>query len=409
MWQRLRDANRRFEDETIAWLRNPPALEPGASRLRCRLLKSIHEMSEFERRELLAFLLKYRGWNGWKRLILPSVFVLSIVGLNLHFWLPAKFSILEGMLLCNVLGLSFGLGVLGAWFNYRKIQRNWYTSFKFVVMATLGAFVGASMVALVDGRPIIETMIRIGRWVALAGVTTGLLHALVLGLIGRVRARAFELENASLQAAAERERLARQLSESQLRLLEAQIEPHFLFNTLGAVQQLAEQGAPKAAALTASLIQFLRGSLTQMRNEMVSLAEDFARVEAYLQVMQVRMGERLRFELQLPAELAARQLPSMMLLTLVENAIKHGIEPALRGGRIDVVARQEAEMLLVEVRDSGAGLKEGGASGVGLANVRERLALIYGGEAAVSLEENETGGCLARLQLPLAHKEEARA
>ncbi|GAB3244921.1 sensor histidine kinase [Chitinimonas naiadis] len=405
MWQRLVQLHRQLEDDMLGWLAAPPPPESEPSRFKRRFICSIAEMNEIERREMREFMLKHRGWPGWRRFAVQPMLVLSVLGLNLHFWLPTKFSILEGILICNALGLSFGFALMGAWFNYRKVgQQSWSNILKFVVLATGGAFIGAASMALLDGRSVLALMERIGRWVLIAGVGMGLLHALILGVIGRLRANAFERENARLQAEAERERLARQLSESQLRLLEAQIEPHFLFNTLGAVQQLAEQGAPRAAALTASLIQFLRGSLTQMRNETVSLAEDFRRAEAYLQVMQVRMGSRLSFNLTLPPALSAQTAPTMMLLTLVENAIKHGIEPAVRGGHIEVTASQTARDICISVRDSGMGLQEGGVAGVGLSNVRERLKLIYGDAAHLTLQGVDEGGCLAAIYLPLSIK-----
>ncbi len=170
--------------------------------------------------------------------------------------------------------------------------------------------------------------------------------------------------------------LALEESEARLRMLNAQIEPHFLFNTLGAVRQLAEQGAPLAAELTANLIAFLRASLAEMRSEKVTLRADFALVEAYLKVMQFRQGSRLSYSLDLPEDLADCSVPSMMLLTLVENAIKHGIEPSLRGGHIGVRAALEHGALKLTVRDSGAGMSDTPGSGEGLDNIRKRLQII---------------------------------
>ncbi|WP_265584052.1 sensor histidine kinase [Chitinimonas koreensis] len=154
-----------------------------------------------------------------------------------------------------------------------------------------------------------------------------------IGSAARLRNREESLQIAKLEADNQRERLGRELAESQLKLLQAQIEPHFLFNTLGALQQRAEGRAPEAAALAADLIRFLRGSMDNLRTERTTLGDDFRLAAAYLGVMQARMGERLRFELALPEALATRQVPTLMLLTLVENALKHGIEPHPPGAR----------------------------------------------------------------------------
>jgi LytS/YehU family sensor histidine kinase len=214
----------------------------------------------------------------------------------------------------------------------------------------------------------------------------GLLIALPVIAIGVFRNRQHEALTAQLQHAADRDRMARELAESQLRLLRAQIEPHFLFNTLGAVQQLAQHGAPRAAELTAHLIAFLRASMSEMRSEQVRLDTEFGLVEAYLRVMQFRLGQRLRFSLALAPALRPAQVPSMILLTLVENAIKHGIEPALRGGEVAVSA---------EVQDGAAP-----GSGTGLDNLRRRLQLAYGVGASLALHD-AAPGVIADLTLPL--------
>jgi len=184
-----------------------------------------------------------------------------------------------------------------------------------------------------------------------------------------------------------------------LRLLRAQIEPHFLFNTLGAVQQLAEHGAPRAAELTAHLIDFLRGSMSDMRSEQVTLETEFGLVESYLRVMQIRLGERLRYRIDLPPALAATPIPSMLVLTLAENAIKHGIEPSLAGGEIVVDAHDDAGTVRIGVRDSGVGMSDTPGAGTGLDNVRHRLRLAYGEGACLLLSEAEPG-LLAEISIP---------
>jgi sensor histidine kinase YesM len=248
------------------------------------------------------------------------------------------------------------------------------------------------------GQPLAHAMERVSHFTGgvLAGSLTIMIAVLAISIL---RNRQYEALNVKLQQDAEQARLARELSESQLRLLRAQIEPHFLFNTLGAVQQLAQHGAPRAAELTANLIDFLRSSMRDMRSEQVCLSAEFGLVESYLKVMQVRLGERLRFSLQLPRSLENVQLPTMILLTLVENAIKHGIEPALRGGEVTVSAETLDGVVRIRVRDSGVGMSSLSASdpcaeaggGTGLDNVRHRLRLAYGEAASLRLRDGEPG------------------
>jgi signal transduction histidine kinase len=203
------------------------------------------------------------------------------------------------------------------------------------------------------------------------------------------------------QRQADQQRLEAQLQEAQLRLLHAQIQPHFLFNALGAVQQLAETGDPRAGPLTANLIRFLRACTVQIRAQEVRLVEEFGVVHAYLDVMKARLGARLAVVLDLPAELEHVRLPSLALLTLVENAVKHGIEPALRGGSVQVRARAEGDWVRVSVSDTGAGLAPQSGQGVGIDNLRHRLELAYGPQASLTLDTCEDEGTVAAMRIPL--------
>lgn len=199
---------------------------------------------------------------------------------------------------------------------------------------------------------------------------------------------------------AERERANQLEIASTLQLLKAQIEPHFLFNTLGLVQHLAEPTAPQAAALTADLIQFLRATTESLRADTIRLQDDCATCDAYLKIMQTRLPRRLSYGVECSSELHDFRLPSALLLTLVENAIKHGIEPSIDGGQIQIVAKRVGDQVLISVADTGAGFGDQIGQGVGLDNIRNRLALMYGDKAKLELEENDTRGVIARLVLP---------
>lgn len=201
-----------------------------------------------------------------------------------------------------------------------------------------------------------------------------------------------------------REALAAQQIEAELSALQAQIEPHFLFNTLATVKRLYDVAPGLGRDMLASLIAYLQSALPGMRSQRACLGDELERVRHYLAILQMRMGERLRFEIEVPAELRDAEMPPMVIATLVENAIKHGLSPLPEGGCLRVLARRgEAGQLVVEVRDDGRGFAGAGGSGVGLANTRARLSALYGAEASLSLEALDPRGVLARVTLPWRH------
>jgi sensor histidine kinase YesM len=230
-------------------------------------------------------------------------------------------------------------------------------------------------------------------WLLLGGVAYGLLHA----------ARAERLARQQLLATArQHEALQAQQLEAQLSALNAQIEPHFLFNTLANVKRLYETAPERGRDMLVSLIAYLRAALPSMRRSESTLGQELELVRSYLTILQMRMGERLDFEIEAEPALLDARLPPMVLPTLVENAIKHGLSPLPEGGRISISAHQRNNELALEVRDNGQGFAASGGSGVGLANTRARLAALFGGRAALELEAAEPRGVVARVRLPLA-------
>ncbi|MDP9044382.1 MAG: histidine kinase [Pseudomonadota bacterium] len=197
----------------------------------------------------------------------------------------------------------------------------------------------------------------------------------------------------------------RQAAETRLKLLESQLEPHMLFNTLANLRVLIGIDPERAQAMLDRLIAFLRATLVGSRASHHPLSAEFARVQDYLALMQVRMGERLQMRLDLPQELAPYPVPPLLLQPLVENSIQHGLEPAVGGGRIDVEARRVGSFLVLTVRDTGVGLRESAGAGTrfGLAQVRERLATWYGAAASVDLAaaRDGEGGTVATLSIPI--------
>ena len=194
----------------------------------------------------------------------------------------------------------------------------------------------------------------------------------------------------------------RDASEARLKLLQAQIEPHFLFNTLANLQALIGSDPKRAQAMLGHLDGYLRATLASTRNDKCTLAEEFALLRGYLEILAIRMGPRLTYSLDLPPVLAAARLPPMLLQPLVENAIKHGLEPKMDGGKLRVAASAEGKQLVLVVEDSGLGFGAAATSGtgVGLLHVKERLAAVYGVGATAEIGETAGGGVRITLRLP---------
>jgi hypothetical protein len=212
----------------------------------------------------------------------------------------------------------------------------------------------------------------------------------------------------------ELERMSQQKSEADLRLmlLQAQVEPHFLFNTLASVRSLVTSDPQRAAQTIDALAQHLRATLPKLRAEtgmpQSTLAEQFAICTSYLDLMKVRLGERLRIETRLPADLRDVPFPPLLLISLVENAIKHGVEPKPGPTGVTLTARAiddgGHEGLEVRVEDDGSGLSLGMGEGMGLANIRAQLLTRFGAEASFELSTRAAGGVIARIVVPLERR-----
>jgi LytS/YehU family sensor histidine kinase len=190
---------------------------------------------------------------------------------------------------------------------------------------------------------------------------------------------------------------------AQVRALQAQINPHFLFNTLNVLASLIHSNPGKAEVVTEDLAEIFRYALESTRNEWVKLDDELKFIESYLEIERTRFEERLSFVFDVDPATRSKQIPPMILQPLVENAVRHGVGQKIEGGRVRISAKSESGRLAIAIEDSGAGLSHkgrGGGSGIGLANVRERLAHVYGDSAALRLEEIPSGGTRALLELP---------
>ncbi len=188
--------------------------------------------------------------------------------------------------------------------------------------------------------------------------------------------------------------------EANLRLLQAQIEPHFLFNTLSNILSLIDTDPANGKIMLLDLIRYLRTSLSRTFLDPVTLDQEMDMIKAYLNIQKIRMGERLHFRIELPDAVRQHPFPPMLLQPLVENAVKHGLEPKMDGGEILIKVTDAADLIRVEVIDTGNGFSSFQNTGVGIANVKERIKLLYGEKGRLILEENKPNGVRAIIEVP---------
>ncbi|MBA5638366.1 sensor histidine kinase [Duganella sp. LX20W] len=313
------------------------------------------------------------------------------------------------LLICNLIGYLIHLGtlagdrLLGGW--PRRARGLPQLAYRLAITggcALLGYALGFTLLGGGDPLHLLVSRQALTQVLPLAVFIA--LFMLVVHLSGERRIAA------ETHAARQREQLeasARQLAEARLRALQAQIEPHFLYNTLANVVSLIAPQPAQATHMLERFIDYLRASLAASREEAVTLGADANLIAAYLDVLAVRMGERLRYRIDVPDDLRAVVIAPMLLQPLVENAVAHGLEPKVEGGEIVLAAMARDGRLCVEVRDTGVGLSDTGpvsvkrGGGVGLGNLRERLRTLYGDAARVELLENQPCGMTVRLLLPL--------
>jgi sensor histidine kinase YesM len=275
-----------------------------------------------------------------------------------------------------------------------------------MIAVVLGSVIGTIITSMVKGRNLITMLEQDNAlWRVLITASLGVGFGGVIILVFMYREQKARAAAAAHLAEVERQRIEKQILVAQLKTLQAQVEPHFLFNTLATVQHLVEVDPPRASRMLDSLIAYLRAALPQMREASTTIGREFALARAYLEVLQVRMGSRLAFTLDLPPGLADRPMPPMMLISLVENAIKHGLDPLEAGGRIDLSARESGNAVHIQVSNTGAALNPAAQGGTGLSNIRERLQALYGNQARLVIEEHQAKGVVARIELPVDAEE----
>ncbi len=340
---------------------------------------------------------------SWKRLVLSAVMtMLATLIVIPYFASGTKFFYLWARLF--VVGVVMLLGYELAGVLHRRWQRpglklvqlQMASLVVFSILGTIasGLLIGRSVNDMINVEPIFWGMVIF----TAVGISVGILTATVLVY----REQAARAAADAAQADAQKHELEKQVLEARLKLMQAQIEPHFLFNTLANVQHLVEANPPLAGKTLESLITYLRAALPEMREGGTTLGREARLAKAYLEIQQTRMGARLAFSVEVPPALNDLPFPPMMLMTLVENAIKHGIDPMQQGGEIRVGAsRDGADALMVSVADNGQGLASWSNTGIGLQNIRERLHALFGRQAKLLLEENSPRGVIAKIRIPV--------
>lgn len=280
------------------------------------------------------------------------------------------------------------------------------------VVATLivgvagGTFLGSLLWFVATGFVIFRWSYLIAQW--WPSFVFGIIFCAITMVRDFVQSERAIAQHAQQAMERQRQESAKQAAEAQLRLLQAQIEPHFLLNTLANVRSLVKRDANRARDMLDHLSDYLHVALPRMRQNNSTLEREAALSASFLSIMQIRMGARLAFSFDIPVELEHIAFPPMLLQTLVENAIKHGLEPSAQPGHIQIVARRATEgnqdLLRVTVIDTGVGFGRANTSGtrIGLVNIRERLHSLYAGQGALEIAPNQPTGVVASVTIPIA-------
>jgi signal transduction histidine kinase len=345
------------------------------------------------------------------RFAIVSVLLMAVFAVSLQMLFP-KPSPLSWFFVVFILGGALEASFLFAYFGAGRYAGT-QTPLRRAQWGAAGALTGVIStlvgIQLGSGKPLTDVFVRKEVWavVIIAGLAM-IVVSFVYVQVSRLRVRQHDLRLLKAQLEADRARLAKRNMEAELKLMQAQVEPHFLYNTLANLRYLTESQSPMALELIDQIIDYLRLSLPGFRADLAPLRDEAALARAYLAIMEIRMGGKLRSTIDIPDALLDLSLPPLLVLTLVENAVKHGVARAPDGGEIVVSARADRDHIELRVTDTGVGLAEitnrpsqqRSGAGVGLANVRDRLAAVYGNEATLTLTANVPRGAIARIHLP---------
>ena len=336
---------------------------------------------------------------GWRRLLVAFV-ASALVGLVIS---PAFMSVPAIRVIGRAMFVGlFALLAFGFFEQWPRRLPSWIARWALQVLGVACAVVLAvlTLYTVVNPDPPFwqNEMRRNGFMVV---TMSGLLFAPWIAVAALFRERDETVRSQAVSFELERSELERKALDARLRLLQAQVEPHFLFNTLANVRELVDAGSPQASAVLDSLIAYLRAAVPRLHEATTTLGQELELVRAYLELMHMRMPDRMQFAIQADEASLRLRCPPTTLLTLVENAVRHGIDPSEEGGRIDIRVRVQDGRCLAEVLDTGVGLQQAGDGlGTGLSTLRERLQLAFGGDAKLQLAALAPHGARADLDFP---------
>ncbi|MFH1155392.1 MAG: histidine kinase [Pseudomonadota bacterium] len=306
------------------------------------------------------------------------------------------------LIISQSIGVSICLAI-GCSFRLLKPGRDGMRLLVLLSAIILGTVAGLVIGVFLSGQGSAQTL----------SLASNLLRTLLLGLFfGGIISYFFisshRLSHAHLEIQAERlkrETTEKQAAQTQLKLLQAQVEPHFLFNTLSNIISLLETDVNRGKTMLTDLTRYLRAALDKSRSSTSTLGQEMELIRAYIQLHQVRMGDRLRAEITMPEDLDGLEFPPMLIQPLVENAIKHGLDPLVDGGCLTITAARTENRVQIRVSDTGQGLSPTSSTrGVGLSNIQERLESLYGSGGGLILEPNDGPGLTVILEVPCEKK-----
>lgn len=336
--------------------------------------------------------------STWFRDILVVTLFNLTVAVFASLILP--YSFLESVIFSQSVGLSV---FVGAKLFLPKGGNQLLNLLQLSSVILICAVIGVTLASILDGYNL-ATLYEESPEIVFSEFATAFFLGIIIAYFVYARSLLAQKEAALLEENLRREEHQKSLTQTQLKLLQAQIEPHFLFNTLSNVISLIDHDPTRAQHMLEQLTDYLRASLHRTRDTKTTLSEELALLRAYLSIQQMRMGERLKYRLDADAGLLSLPFPPMLIQPLVENAIQHGLSPLIEGGTITVTIKSDAQVLNISVSDTGRGvlnLTDTAGHGVGLKNIHKRLFALYGEEASLSLESNEPIGTNAIICIPL--------
>ena len=331
--------------------------------------------------------------------VLRSLFITFIFDTIIAIFLSAiQFGegFIFNFIFSQCIGLSICSCVLIALHGFQKARPIFQTIMVGAAML-IGTLIGSFWGTLVSGLSTSDVFERHG---LIQLLFLGVMFGSIITYIFSSRAQIADSEARIQEEKIKRLTSEKKAAEANLKLLQAQIEPHFLFNTLSNVLSLLDTDTEKGKSMLMDFVHYLRTSLSKIRGDTTTLGQEMEMIQVYLNIFKVRMGDRLHYKIDLPEKLKANTFPPMLIQPLVENAIKHGLEPKIDGGEILISGEVKNGFLRLEVIDTGLGFTEKRDSGMGLSSIRERLESIYGSRGRLILEENRPHGLKATIEVP---------